>query len=459
MGGTVSPPKAEGRFVYVATVFSALAGLLFGYDTGVISGAVLFIRSQFALSDFMVGLVVSSVLVGAVIGAALGGDMADSFGRRKMVMAAGVIFAVGALGTAFVPDVTLLIAGRVAVGIGIGIASEVAPLYISEVAPPKVRGSLVSLNQLAITIGIVVSYLADYALAPMQEWRYMLGLAAIPATILVVGMAFVPETPRWLIRKGMLDEAKAVLKRIRPSIDIDKEVGDIQQGLKEQASGRAELRNPLVKPALTVGIALAIFQQVTGINTVIYYAPTIFQAAGFASASAAILATVSVGVVNVVMTVVAILLLDRLGRRPLLLVGLLGMMGSLFVLGAAFYIPGVSSILGYLTAGSLMAYVGFFALGLGPGFWLLISEIYPLKVRGLAMSIAGEANWGANLVIALTFLTLINAVGRSGVFWLYGAVAACAWVFIYFMLPETKGRTLEEIESHWRAGKHPREMR
>jgi SP family galactose:H+ symporter-like MFS transporter len=454
---------SESGFVYVAVTFSALSGLLFGYDTGVISGAILFIRQQFSLSDFMVGVVVSAVLVGAVIGAGVGGDLADRFGRRKMIIIAGFIFGIGAttstVGTAFLPYVTVLIAGRTIVGVGIGVASEVAPLYISEVAPAKMRGSLVSLNQLAVTMGIVVSYLVDYAFAPIEGWRYMLGLAIVPATILVIGMTFVPNTPRWLVRQVRMDEAKAVLKRIRPSGEVDKEVEEIQEGLKQQKGGRAELRNPLVKPALTVGIGLAIFQQITGINTVIYYAPTIFQAAGFASASSAIFATLSVGVVNVLMTVVAIFLMDRVGRRPLLLIGLAGMMASLVVLGVAFFMPGLSGNVGFITTGSLMAYVGFFALGLGPVFWLLISEIYPLKVRGLAMSIASEANWGSNLVVAFTFLTLVNLLSRSGTFWLFALVAAGAWAFTYLMVPETKGKTLEEIESHWRAGKHPREMR
>lgn len=450
--------KSSGSFVYVTAVFSALSGLLFGYDTGVISGAILFIKGQFMLTPFTEGVVVSAVLIGAVIGAATGGDLADRYGRRKLIITAGLIFALGAIGTAEVPNVPLLIAGRVAVGIGIGIASEVAPLYISEMSPAKMRGSLVSLNQLAITIGIVASYLVDFALSGAGAWRYMLGLAAIPATILVLGMMFVPDSPRWLIRQDRLDEAKTVLERIRPPEDTDQEIQDIQKGLNEQKSGRGELLNPLVMPALMVGIVLAILQQVTGINTVVYYAPTIFESAGFVSASSAIFATVAVGVVNVIMTIVAIILLDRVGRRRLLLFGLVGMVASLLVLGFAFYISNSSSLVGYLAAGGLMAYVGFFAIGLGPGFWLIISEIYPLKVRGLAMSLASDANWGANLVVALTFLTLINLITLSGTFWLFAVLGIGAWVFVYKLVPETKGKTLEEIESHWRSGKHPREM-
>jgi SP family galactose:H+ symporter-like MFS transporter len=454
------PHSIEGnpRIVYLVAALSALGGMLFGYDTGVISGAILFIRQDFALSDFTVGLVVSAVLIGAVIGAAIGGDISDHFGRRKVIIAAAVIFALGAVSTATVPNVNLLILGRIAVGIAIGIASLVTPLYISEMSPPRMRGSLVSLNQLAITIGIVVSYLVDFSLAAFQGWRYMLGLAAIPAVVLGIGMLPLPDTPRWLINHDEADNARKVLKRIQGKDNVEGEIKEIQDSLKKQRGGRAELFNPLVKPALVIGVSLAIFQQVTGINTVIYYAPTIFQFAGITSASSAILATVAVGVVNVILTIVAILLLDRVGRRPLLLIGLAGMTLSLTLLGAVFFLPSLLSSLGDLAVVGLMLYVASFAIGLGPVFWLLISEIYPLRVRGLAMSIASEANWGSNLIIALTFLTLVQVLGRSGTFWLYALVGIGAWIFAFLLVPETKGKTLEEIEEHWRKGLHPSEM-
>jgi SP family galactose:H+ symporter-like MFS transporter len=348
--------------------------------------------------------------------------------------------------------------GRTIVGIAIGVASFCAPLYISEVAPTGVRGSLVSLNQLAVTVGIVVSYLVDYALSSSGDWRWMFGLAAIPATILGTGMLFMPDSARWLISRGLLDRARAVLERTRATTDVDAEIAETKKSVQRQSGEWAELLRPTIRPAVVVGIGLAIFQQVTGINTVIYYAPTIFEFAGLGSATVAILATVGVGIVNMLMTIVAIWLVDRVGRRRLLLVGVVGMVLSLGVLGLAFQLPNLSSSLGWIAVGSLMLYVGSFAVGLGPVFWLLISEIYPLKIRGFAMSIASIANWAANLVVALTFLTLIQALGRPGTFWLYGLVGIGAWFFAYFLVPETKGRSLEEIEAHWRAGKHPREM-
>ncbi len=453
------PRVPNTRFVTMVAGISALGGLLFGYDTGVISGAILFIQQDFGLSGTQEEVVISSVLLGAVIGAAFGGPLADRIGRRRALILTAVIFALGAVGTALAPGVAWLIVGRVIVGAAIGAASFTAPLYISEVSPVAIRGRLVALNQIALTAGIVVSYLVDYALAEARGWRWMFGLATIPAVALGIGMLFVPESPRWLISRALPEKAHAVLQRIRGAADVDREFTDIRTSVDQQSGGWTELLSPLVRPALIVGIGLAIFQQVTGINTVIYYAPTIFQFAGFTSASVAILATVGVGVVNLLMTVVAMLLLDRVGRRPLLLTGLVGMVLSLGVLGLAFALPGLQQNLGWIAVGSLMAYVGAFAIGLGPVFWLLISEIYPLKIRGLAMSVATVANWGMNLLVALTFLTLIQLLGRPATFWLYGVVGIGAWIFAYRLVPETKGRTLEDIEAHWRSGGQPRALR
>jgi SP family galactose:H+ symporter-like MFS transporter len=445
-------------FVYVAAAISALGGLLFGYDTGVISGAILFIKQDFSLSSTLEEVVVSAVLIGAVIGAILGGPMADRLGRRKSLLLSASVFALGAIGTGLSPSVGVLIAGRIIVGCAIGAASFIAPMYISEVSPHKIRGRLVALNQIALTSGIVIAYLVDYALSNVQGWRWMLSLAAIPAVVLGVGMTFMPSSPRWLITQNQDKKAEDVLGRIRSKDEIGRELKEIRISLRKQTKDWTALKSPLIRSALVVGIGLAIFQQVTGINTVIYYAPTIFQFAGFKSASAAILATVGVGLINVLMTVVASQLLDRVGRRPLLLVGMIGMVISLVVLGIAFWIPNQGQIVGWIATISLAAYVGSFAIGLGPVFWLLISEIYPLSVRGLAMSIATVANWLSNLIVALTFLSLVGSIGRPGTFWLYAAIGVGAWFFAHALVPETKGKSLEEIEEHWRSGKHPREM-
>lgn len=451
--------SGSSRFVYVAAALSALGGVLFGYDTGVISSAIIFLKRDFSLSSGTEEFVVSAVLIGAVIGAAIGGRLADRYGRRLIIIAAAIVFTLGALGTAFAETLALLDVGRIVVGIAIGIASFVSPLYISEVSPVDERGKLVSLNQLAVTAGIIASYLVGYALSGSGSWRWMFGLAALPSTVLAVGMYFMPESPRWLFTRHDDALAERILRRIRGTNNVSKEVNEIRNGLSRQSSTWHELVRPVIRPALIVGVGLAVFQQITGINTVIYYAPTILQFAGFHSASSAILATVGVGIVNMVMTIVALFLVDRVGRRPLLLIGVAGMVLSLAALGVSFGEPRLAHVLGPVAMASLMVYVGAFAVGLGPVFWLLISEIYPLKVRGLAMSVATLANWGANLAIALTFLTLIGSLGKAGTFYLYAAVSVGAWIFTWFLVPETKGRTLEQIEAHWHAGGKPSELR
>ncbi|HUZ18260.1 MAG TPA: sugar porter family MFS transporter [Spirochaetia bacterium] len=451
-------PTHARRFVYLATAVTALGGMLFGYDSGVISGAILFIKKDFSLSPGLEGIVVSSVLLGSLIGALAGGILADRLGRRRLLIITAAVFGLGAVGAAVAPSMSWLVAARLVVGAAIGIASFVAPLYISEIAPVDIRGKLVSVNQLALTSGIVISYLVDYAFAGSQSWRWMFALGVIPAAALGVGLMFVSNSPRWLLARGHAEEARAVLERIRSSEAVAGELSDIQQSVAQQKGHWSELVSRHLRPAMTLGIGLAIAQQVTGINTVIYYGPTIFKLAGFASSSVAILASVGVGVVNVAMTVVAMQLLDRVGRRPLLLVSLAGMTLSLFVLGAAFSFQQLSGSLGWIAVASLMLYVGSFAVGLGPVFWLVLSEIYPLRVRGRAMSVGTVANWGANFLVALSFLTLIQFLGNAATFWLYGVVSIGSWIFAFFLMPETKGRSLEQIEAHWRTGKKPREL-
>jgi MFS transporter, SP family, galactose:H+ symporter len=441
----------SGGFVFTISAVSALAGLLFGYDTGVISGAILFVQEDFRLSNLHEEIVVSAVLLGAMIGAAIGGRLADRFGRRSVLIQVACLFILGALGTALAPGMLWLAIGRVVVGVAIGIASFTAPLYISEISPAQVRGKLVSLNQLMITIGILVSYLADYGLAGSRGWRWMFGLAAIPALILLAGLLFVPESPRWFIRQNLRDRAREVLAKIRQPFEIDPEIAEIEASLTHQEGGWHELLSANLRPALVIGIGLAIFQQFTGINTVIYYAPTIFQLAGLQSHSAAILATAGVGVINVLLTVVALELLDRAGRRPLLLYGLIGMIISLALLGFAFLTRNPTPALAWTSVVCVMAYVACFAISLGPIFWLMIAEIYPLKIRSRAMGIATMANWGSNLLVALTFLSLLEFLGRPWTFWLYALVGVIAWIFVLRIVPETKGKTLEQIEAEWRS--------
>lgn len=435
------------RHVAVSAAVTALGGLLFGYDTGVVSGALLFLKKDFGgLSSFQEELVTSLLLVGAVIGALTAGRLADQIGRRLTVLITAVVFIVGVLLAAFTPTFPVLLVARIIIGLAVGAASTTVPLYIGEVVPPKVRGGLVSLNQLAITSGILVSYLIDYGLSDSGNWRLMFGLAAVPAVALFVGMLFQKESPAWLIRQGREDEARQVLHRVRnPDDDIDAEIREVQELSKRQA-GYRDLISPRVRPLVTVGVMLAVFQQITGINTVIYYAPTLLQGAGLGD-NAALLANVVNGAVNVGMTIVAIWLLDKVGRRPLLLSGTSGMAVGMVIVGCAFI--GGSTLhggLAILAIAGLLIYTGSFAIGLGPVFWLLIAEIYPLRIRGAAMSVAGMANWAANFVVTVSFLTLLNAISGVGVFFLFGFLTLVALAYFWKKVPETKGRSLQEIE-------------
>jgi len=445
---------ANQTFIYLAASFAALGGLLFGYDTGVISGAELFFRNDFALSTFALEVIVSGVLAGAAVGALGGGRLADLFGRRKLLIATSIIFGVGSLLCAAATSPQMLVAGRIIVGLGIGLSSSTVPVYISEVAPAEARGWQVSLFQLAITVGILLAYVVDYAFAKIQGWRWMFGLALVPAAIFGIGMIFLPESPRWLLGRGQRESARAILARVRGTGNVDQELTEIERSLghSQESGSLSDLFAPAIRPALIAGIGLAIFQQITGINTVIYYAPVIIQSAGISSASGAILATAGIGVVNVIMTIVSMRLIDRKGRKPLLLTGIAGMVITLGILGAVFHGSVHSGVFTWLAVISMMAYVASFAISLGPIFWLLISEIYPLKIRNSAEGVAATFNWGANLLVTLTFLTLVEQLGPSWTFWLYALSAVGAGLFSYHFVPETKGRTLEEIEEFWRAG-------
>jgi MFS transporter, SP family, galactose:H+ symporter len=441
----------QTKFVYLAAAFAALGGLLFGYDTGVISGAELFFKNDFTLSTFALEVIVSGVLAGAAVGALVGGRLADLFGRRKLLIATAIIFGAGAIVCAVASSAETLILGRIVVGLGIGLSSGTVPVYISEVSPANARGWQVSLFQLAITVGILLAYVVDYAFAKIEGWRWMFGLAVIPAAIFALGMLYLPESPRWLAMRGRSEGARSVLMRIRDASTVDAEMRELEGTIRQtkEVGVISDLLMPSLRPALVIGIGLAIFQQVTGINTIIYYAPIILQTAGISSASGAILATAGIGVVNVLMTVVSMQLIDRIGRRPLLLTGIAGMVVTLGMLSLSFHVSVQPGMLAWAAVIGMMGYVASFAISLGPIFWLLISEIYPLKVRSSSEGLAATFNWGSNLLVTLTFLSLVRWAGASRTFLLYALFAVAAWIFSYRLVPETRGRTLEEIERFW----------
>ncbi len=438
-------PYSYTRFTVMVATIAALGGLLFGYDTGVISGAVIFISREFSLTTATQEFVVSVVLIGAMIGALLAGSGADFLGRRLTLIAAGLLFAGGAIASALAPSIAMLLAARFVVGFAIGLSSVTAPLYISEIAPPQIRGALVALYQWAITIGILIADIVDYAFARSGDWRAMLLLAIVPAILLVAGMFVLPESPRWLFARGRSDAARAVLEHSRP--DIDAAIADIRLSLRAQEATWREMLLPNVRSALFIGIALAVLQQVTGINTVIYYGPHIFQMAGYAAARTAILATTVVALVNVCATVIAIAFIDRVGRKPLLYVGVTGMAIGLAALSLGFASHGLTGSLSRIAVGSLILYVACFAFSLGPIVWLLISEIYPLPVRGRAMSIATTGNWAANFLVSIFFLTMVKTLGSPLTFAIYAFLCVVTIIFVRVAVPETKRRELESISA------------
>jgi MFS transporter, SP family, galactose:H+ symporter len=444
-----SPPASESArmrpFVLLVASVAALGGLLFGYDTGVISGAILFITREFSLARGLQEFTISIVLIGAIVGSAGAGALADRIGRRTTLLWAGIIFSAGALISAGAPAIGVLLAGRLVVGFAIGLCSVVAPLYISEVAPANVRGGLVSLYQFAITVGILGAFLIDYALAASGAWRWMLGLAIIPSLVLIVGMIPLPESPRYLFKLGKRDAARDELKRIAGHDEVVVEERAIEASLQTRSTGFEAFRTPAVRNALILGIALAALQQLTGINTVIYYGPQVFQMAGISSDEASILATALVGTVNVLLTLIAIFFVDRVGRKPLLYAGLTGMFVALAVLSYAFAQPHLQGSLAGIALVSLMVYVGSFAYSLGPIVWLLISEIFPLQSRGLGMSICTLANWAANFLVSQFFLSMVHSFGQSATFAIYAALCIVTFVVVKRGVPETKREILENI--------------
>ena len=458
--------RLTGWLLGVALV-TFLAGLLFGYDQGVISGALPLVTADLDLSTFASEIITSWVTLGALAGALVAGTLADRIGRRWTAVAAGVLFAGGALLEAVAPDAATLTVGRVVTGVAVGFASTVAPLYAAEMAPAWIRGRIVSSYQLAITVGIFLAYLADDALTGGDHWREMFALAVIPGVLLVVGFLAVPESARWLLSKGRRDRALVTLQKVDGPADAPAHLADLEEDLREeQAEGRAtwgEVFGPRVRRPLIIGMGLAIIQQVTGINAIIYYANDIFARAGFATAEEQAQATLyAIGLVNVLATFIAIAYVDRFGRRPLLLAGLVGMTVSLAAVGASFAFfsteaagdTGVS-VAGVFTLVALVVFIASFAFSLGPIVWTIISEIYPNRVRGRAVSFATAVNWGAAFLVTQFFLTIVDAIGEAATFFSMAGICVLSYIWIHRNVPETRGRTLEEIQDLWNPSTTP----
>ena len=455
-------PKMGVWLLLVGAVIM-LAGLLFGYDQGVIAGALDGIQKSFGASTTMIQIITSWVTLGALVGALVAGVLADKLGRRVTILLAAILFTIGALLEALAPGTTVLVIGRLVVGFGVGVASVAAPLYAAEQAPTRLRGRFVSMYQLAITIGIFIAYLVDQALINNDMWRVMLGVSAVPAILLFVVMLPMPDSPRWFVKVGRRNDALKALTKVRPDVDANTEIEEIEKAATEDDANKAtwaEVFSKKLRKPLMIGVGLAVFQQITGINAIIYYANKIFAQAGFATPQDQAAATTwAIGGVNVLATLIAVVYVDRFGRRPLLLAGLVGMASALITVGISFHFmdnadtsgagTGGPTTAGIITLVALVVFIASFAFSLGPVVWTVINEIFPNRVRGRAVAVATAVNWGSAWLVSQFFLTLIDSIGNSATFYLFGAFSVVAYVWIWKTVPETKGRTLEEIQEIW----------
>lgn len=439
--------KSTRIYVVFVSVVAAIGGLLFGFDTAIIAGATRYLKDQFVLSSLQEGWAVSAVLVGCMFGAGSAGSISDRVGRKRFMLISAVLFFVSAAGCALPRTIGEFVIFRFIGGLGIGAASILSPLYIAEISPARVRGALVSVNQMAIVTGILLAYLVNWIFAGVgpSNWRWMFAAGALPAVVFFLLLTRVPESPRWLVKKHREEEALGVLGRVDSAQTAAAEIRVIKETLALEKGSLAELFRPGFRRALVIAIVLAVFQQITGINAVLYYAPRIFERAGFERMSA-IGQSAIVGFVNMLFTLVAIALVDRVGRKPLLLTAAGGMGLSLVLIGGAFKLEAAS---GTLVLGLILLYIAFFAMAMGPIVWVIMSEIFPTRLRGSAMGIATVILWVSDFAVTLTFPVIADALNESTAFWLYAAMCAIDFVFILLVLPETKGRTLEEIEQQW----------
>ncbi|GAA5112536.1 sugar porter family MFS transporter [Orbus sasakiae] len=463
---TASGPNSKTKmepFVKVIAAIATLGGLLFGYDTGVIAGALLFVNVELGLTPFTTGLVTSSLLFGAAIGAMTSGKMADKKGRRTVIIFLALLFVVGEIGSATAPNVEVMIVFRIILGLGVGGAATIVPVYIAEIAPANRRGQLVTMQELMIVTGQFLAYVSNYCFDSVwggeTTWRYMLAIASIPAVILFFGMLCMPDTPRWYAMWGRLADARRVLEKTRSKDDVVWEMLEIEETIESEKNQRGSIKDlatPWIFKVFLLGIGIAMIQQLTGINAIMYYAPTTLTATGM-SANSALFATMANGVISVVMTIVGIILLGFIGRRPLVLIGQMGCTCCLFfIAGVCFFLPELTVtgepnlVRSYLVLVGMLMFLCFQQGALSPVTWLLLSEIFPMRIRGLCMGASVFGLWCTNFTIALVFPTLLNSLGLAGAFLCFALLGILGAIFVIKVIPETKGRSLEQVEQYFK---------
>ncbi len=432
--------------------FGALGGLLYGIDQGVISGVLLFIKQDIPMSNLMEGVVVSSLLFGAIIGSAAAGWLSDKIGRRRAIVIIASLFILGTIGSALAQGVNTLITARIVNGLGVGGSMAIIPVYLAELAPTHMRGKLTALYQLMLTTGILVSYISNHLLAPFEAWRWMLAVSVFPGLIILAGILFMPESPRWLLRRNQESKAKSIMTLFHQPDEIEKEIKAIKQVESENNDNESAitiLKSAWMRKALFIAVFVGIFQQIVGINAVIYYAPTIFTEAGMAN-SASTLGTMGIGVVNVLMTITAVVTVDKLGRKKLLKIGSIGMCVSLIVLSLVLFTSGLNASTAWLTVIFLCVYVMSFAVSWGAVTWVIIPELFPLKARGAGTGVAIMGMSAANLIVTLVFPVLLASVGIAALFAAFAVISIGSFGFVSIFVPETKGRSLEDIEKDLR---------
>jgi SP family arabinose:H+ symporter-like MFS transporter len=441
-----SMKNAIGYVIFV-TVVAAIGGLLFGFDTAIVAGATRYLKDQFALTSLQEGWAVSVVLIGCMFGAGFAGTVSDRIGRRRFMLVSAVLFFASAIGSALAQNIFQFVIFRFVGGLGIGSASILAPLYIAEISPARIRGALVSVNQMAIVTGILLAYFVNWIFAGIgpSNWRWMYGAGTVPAVAFFLLLFGVPESPRWLVKRGREAEAERILARVDSPAAASAEVRSIRETIQLEKGSFGELFRTGFRRALVIAVVLAIFQQITGINAVLYYAPRIFERAGFERVSAIGQSTI-VGLVNMLFTIVAILLVDKVGRKPLLLIAAAGMGASQVLLGFALRAHGLP---GSAILAVILLYIAFFAMAMGPIVWVVMSEIFPTRLRGSAMAVATVVLWLSDFAVTLTFPVISDRLNESTAFWIYAVMCAIDFVFMLVVLPETKGKTLEEIEKRW----------